>query len=145
MRRNRCLFLVLVVGLLLSGCLGGASINLKIKPNPVIFEYQQYERDITVEVSTSGIGKLGLDTATLILYNDAEKEIWREVSDISTTIPFVVPGISKSFTETISLPEEYQLIGLVSYQENLLGKKFLLEIILEGSKTTQASVDISFQ
>lgn len=139
------MFLVLVVGLLLSGCLGGASINLKIKPNPVIFEYQQYERDITVEVSTSGIGKLSLDTATLILYNEAEKEIWREVSDISTTIPFVVPGISKSFTETISLPEEYQLIGLVSYQENLLGKKFLLEIILEGSKTTQASVDISFQ
>jgi len=144
LRRSSGILAAVCVGLLLIGC-SGASVNLNIIPNPVVFQFNQFEQTVTVEIRTSGFGKLVLDEALVAVYDDEDNEVWSKVVDIGASIPFVVPGIKQSFEQTVLLPDEYHYVTPELYEEQLKGREFRLEIVLTGSKTMQTTAQIRFE
>ena len=150
--------LVLIVGMLafvfiLAGC--SANISLSIDPNPIRFDEDNLEQEVTVTVRTSGIGSVDIDYMDVLILDDEDEEVYSDRIEINES-PFVVPGVEVKEDFEIDICEDLidEVIGdeediedltcKALYNEYLSGDEYKLRIMVQGSISPTAEADIIF-
>ncbi len=138
------MFVLLLVILLVSGCLG-ASISVKISPNPIKMEFGDNEVETEIKVSTSGIGKLELGQLYVAVFDEDGLVAWEVPGrSIEFVFGYVMPGMGMTFDETLQLPPEYQYATEDEYNNELKSKTFAVEFRIVGSRTVVTTVEMQF-
>lgn len=150
--------LVLIVGMLafvfiLAGC--SANISLSIDPNPIRFDEDNLEQEVTVTVRTSGIGSVDIDYMDVLILDDEDEEVYSDRIEINES-PFVVPGVEVQEDFEIDICEDL-IDGVIGDEEDienltckelynryLSGDEYKLRIMVQGSISPTAEADIIF-
>ncbi|MFN2364101.1 MAG: hypothetical protein ABR596_07375 [Halarsenatibacteraceae bacterium] len=145
--------LILGVGLLafvfiLAGC--SANISLSIDSNPIRFDEDNLEQDVTVTVRTSGIGSVDIDSIDVVIYDNEDEKVYSETIEIDES-SFVVPGVEVEEKFDIDICEDFYDGNVddedcrVFYDNELKDKKYKLRILVQGSINPTAEADIIFE
>ena len=149
--------LILVVSLLgfafiLSGC--GASLSLSIDPNPIRFDVDNLEQEVTVTLRTSGIGSVDIDYMDVLILDDEDEEIYSETIEINES-SFVVPGVEvqedfeidvcEMIIDGTGYDEIDDEVCRELYEEQLQGDEYKLRILVQGSISPTAEADLIFE
>lgn len=141
-------YIKLLVGVvmisLLAGCLGGASISIKVSPDPVVFEFGDTSRDITLTFRTHGFGTLKLDKFVVQLFDDEDTAVWTYEAKLDTE-RFSIPGITVTEEITVELPNELIYASKDLYDSELKGSVYTLVITVTGGKNITKEVEVMFE
>ncbi len=139
---------------ILAGC--GASLSLSIDPNPIRFDEDNLEQEVTVTLRTSGIGSIDIDYMNVLILDDENDEIYSETIEVNES-SFVVPGVEVQEDFKIDICEDLidRVIGdeediedltcKALYNEYLSGDEYKLRIMVHGSINPTAEADIIFK
>ena len=148
--------LVLIVGMLafvfiIAGC--SANISLSIDPNPIRFDVDNLEQEVTVTLRTSGIGSVELDYIDVLILDNQDEEVYSDRIEINES-SFVVPGVEVQEGFEIDICEDFidgtghddidDELCRELYEEQLQGREYKLRIMVQGSISPTAEADIIF-
>lgn len=147
----RSLLFLIVIGLLMTGCLGG-SVTFTVDPNPIVFTVEETRVDVTLNVRTAGFGTIAIDEAIVQVFDPDEEEVY----DYSETVGYsgpVVPGITESVEFALDMadldlkwdPQAEPELFQEYYDDELLGKTYILRIQLTGSSPVTSDVNLEFR
>ncbi|GEM_PF-6055692 len=130
---------VLIMAVLLTvGCIG-LTLRIRIEPNPITFTAEEMSQEVTVRFTTSGVGRLRLERASVLLVDDEGEEQVLFTEEIGYQGPAGF-GVSQDFTEEAELPSQY-----ADNYEQFRGREFTLIVAVEGSHPVRETVTVQLQ
>lgn len=128
------ILLIAALAVLLTGCFGALqpSLDVSISPNPLKFKYDETSKEVTLTLTTKGVGKLTVDKAVLLIVDPDGETVWDAEFEIDQS-SLVIPGVEVPHTKKIDLPEELTYPNEDLYNQELKGKTYKLIITITGS------------
>ena len=126
----------------LTGCLN-PNIVLELEPDPIEFTKDNLSQEVTLKITTEGIGNITLDEFAVIVTDKNGNDIYDNIYEIKLEDDqFVFVGISAEENFTLDLKKIYeaeynnydsQLSFEEFYQAQLKGESLKLKIMFSGS------------
>ncbi len=145
MKRIRLLSLVLLV-VLLTGCLS-PRIDVAIKPNPIIVTAGMGETEeisLVFKMKGFSLGYTLKEVLVTLMDEEGDEKVTKTFDLENKKIP-VLPGVGH--TQAIgSIPlDEISDLNSEQYDEVLKGKEWRLEIVVVGTKNSEATATVKFE
>ncbi len=147
------LFTIIAISalLILSGC-SNAGISLELSPNPIEFSENDSRKELTLTVTTEGLGNITLDTLIIEIIDENDEILFDDTKDLNISEQFIVGGFSEDITYTLDLEKIYNSGDYNSeyasfssfYNDFLEGKTHTLRLTITGSNNTSLTAQINY-